>query len=84
MNESQFGLSDPDFVGYEIDKYGLFVDNFSVHMYSLGNTWVSFDLLLNVYGDEEAQPVPEPATILLIGTGLVGFAIPRIRRKLKK
>jgi len=29
-------------------------------------------------------PVPEPGTILLIGTGLVGFAVPRIRKKLKK
>jgi len=30
------------------------------------------------------QAVPVPSTILLLGTGLIGFAIPRIRKKFKK
>jgi hypothetical protein len=34
--------------------------------------------------DVTAAPTPEPATFLLIGTGLVGFAVPRIRKKFKK
>jgi len=32
----------------------------------------------------ETAPVPEPSTILLFGTGLIGFAIPQIREKLRK
>lgn len=39
---------------------------------------IEFNLQLN------GQPVPEPTTILLVGTGLVGFAVPRIRQKFKK
>jgi len=36
----------------------------------------------SVYGDY--QPVPEPTTVMLLGTGLVGFAVPRLRKKVKK
>ena len=37
-----------------------------------------------LYAEINAGPVPEPATMLLLGTGLVGFAGVRLRRKFKK
>ena len=44
----------------------------------------SYTLDTLVYGDASAvAPVPEPATTLLIGTGLVGLVGARIRRKKK-
>lgn len=34
--------------------------------------------------ETRSDPVPEPSTILLIGTGLAGFAVPRLRKKSKR
>lgn len=35
-------------------------------------------------GVDAYTPVLEPVTVMLIGIGLVGFGIPRIRKKFKK
>ncbi len=49
-----------------------------------GQSWWSSgdDLVLRM--EVEAEPVPEPATMLLLGSGLAGAGIMRIRRKFKK
>jgi hypothetical protein len=36
---------------------------------------------LVVYGDDGTAPVPEPATMLLLGTGLLGFGVSRRKKK---
>ena len=46
-----------------------------------GITW---SVLEDGFTSSGAAPVPEPATMLLFGTGLAGFVGSRIRRKYKK
>lgn len=57
----------------------------SLSSYSLGfgaGTWYNTPELISV--SMETEPVPEPATIALLGIGIVGFAGAAARRKLRK
>ncbi len=70
------GASSFRFVSFDITTLGLsLVDGLSVDAHwtmSCGNDTVN--------GNFDVAPVPEPATMLLFGTGLVGLA-GRLRRK---
>ena len=43
----------------------------------------NYNTYFNAYLSFQATPIPEPATMLLFGTGLAGFAGARFRRKKK-
>jgi hypothetical protein len=68
----------PDFQGYIIEALGmrinsLYIESPGSYPYP-GGIWtdVHYDLTFSIYG-QPAQPVPAPATILLLGTGLIGL-----------
>jgi hypothetical protein len=71
------GLMETSFAG--IASYALFDFNTSF----IGCDRYIIDDFSGTFGSTEVNPMPEPATMLLFGTGLAGFIGSRIRRKKK-
>lgn len=75
----------PDFKGYTVEALGLRINSLTIESPGADpngdGVWTdsTWNVTLNVYGQ---QPVPEPTTMLLVGSGLLGMAA--FRRKLKK
>lgn len=97
-SQNQLVDGTPFDVGVEhVQVASLFSNSFAVGVEDLPSQWADWDVgSYGVYKDmtfsisgeglamTDVAPVPEPATILLFGTGIVGLAGNRIRRQKKQ
>ena len=74
-------------VGDEINIYGYLYQGATAgdrggfaHIHASADTNSVFSFQIDAF--ESSQPVPEPATVILLGSGLIGFA--GLRRRFKK
>lgn len=75
-----FGVS-PDLVGYELELIRLIVHSIHTAPFQvdgLDGFELDYDITYEFYG----TPIPEPATVVLMATGLLAFGIRRARRVL--
>lgn len=77
----------PQDVGNLADNIIDLFDNAGVNSFWLGygcHFWHDASTVTLSKAGGGQPPVPEPATMLLLGTGLVGFAVPRLRKRTPK
>ena len=79
MNDSAFNKCSPWYNGQE----GQMVFWFGGSMMDSSNNWTDYYEGNIILQGEKVAPIPEPATMLLFGTGLAGLTGSRIRRKKK-
>jgi hypothetical protein len=90
-----WSLADPYVLGFYVVMAGAQHALYYVDPYESSGDWSTFHIEvgngqqptishLSVLAVEGSTPVPEPATMLLLGSGLVGISSIGMRRKLKK
>lgn len=78
---NQGGLTTVYVSGYRIDITPLGLAEVGGSNFSGSNPWIQPSQTVNARFDVSLAPVPEPATIGLLGIGLASLAVTRIRRR---
>jgi hypothetical protein len=92
MQDNQYSgsvsLFGNDYIGYSINEFRLVINSFVTTpvywnpAFQRNETRWDIDARFEIYGQvANTDPVPEPATILLFGTGFAGLAGTRLRKK---